>query len=138
MGSSLTLDYKQDEQGATVLYKAGVEFFYDGPTKPVRIWSRIGRRPVIAVGNSNGDREMLRFAGIQNGPALRVLLLHDDSDREFAYTAGAEAALDDAKANRSTLISMRDDRSTVFATRRATSRLQRERLRRCPWFYPWF
>ena len=40
-----------------------MEFFDDGPTKPTRIWSRIGRRPILAGGNSNGDIPMLRFAG---------------------------------------------------------------------------
>ena len=64
-----------------------------GPTKPVRIWSRIGRRPIVAVGNSNGDIPMLRFARGPARPALRLLLLHDDADREFDYTAGAEEAL---------------------------------------------
>ena len=48
-----------------------MDFFDDGPTKPVRIWSRIGRRPLVSVGNSNGDIEMLRFArhGLAHGPA---------------------------------------------------------------------
>ena len=45
-----------------LLYKSKIEFFDDGPTKPVRIWSRLGRRPLVAGGNSNGDIEMLRFA----------------------------------------------------------------------------
>ena len=58
-------------------------------SKPVRIWSRIGRRPIVAGGNSNGDIPMLRYAGGQARPALRLLLLHDDAEREFDYTAGA-------------------------------------------------
>jgi hypothetical protein len=91
-----------------------MEFFDDGPTKPVRIWSRIGRRPTLAVGNSNGDVPMLHFAGGPSGPALRLLLLHDDADREFDYMAGAEGALDQARAPGWTVISIRDDWSTVF------------------------
>ena len=75
-----------------------MEFFDDGPVKPVRIWSRIGRRPILAAGNSNGDIEMLQFAGGRSRPALRLLLLHDDDEREFAYTAGAEKALEHAEA----------------------------------------
>ena len=66
--------------------KAEMEFFDDGPTKPVRIWSRIGRRPVLAGGNSNGDVPMLRFARAATRPALRLLVLHDDAEREFDYT----------------------------------------------------
>jgi phosphoserine phosphatase len=114
IGSSLTLDYRHGAEGTGLLYKAQMEFFDDGPTKPVRIWSRIGRRPTVAVGNSNGDVPMLHFAGGPSGPALRLLLLHDDPDREFDYTAGAEEALDQARAHGWTVISMKNDWSTVF------------------------
>ena len=68
-------------------------FFDDGPIKPVRIWSRIGRRPILAAGNSNGDHEMLMYSGQPGAAALRLLVLHDDAEREFDYTAGAERAL---------------------------------------------
>jgi phosphoserine phosphatase len=116
IGSSLTLDYREGDDGGTdVLYKAQMEFFDDGPTKPVRIWSRLGRRPTVAGGNSNGDVPMLRFAGGADLPALRLLLQHDDADREFAYTAGAEDALDRARASGWTVVSMAHDWSTVFA-----------------------
>ena len=56
IGSSFALDYREGEEGTDVIYKSQMEFFDDGPTKPVRIWSRIGRRPIVAGGNSNGDR----------------------------------------------------------------------------------
>ena len=111
IGSSLKLDYA--EKDASVLYKAGMEFFDDGPTKPVRIWSRIGRRPILAFGNSNGDVPMLAFAG-GSRPALRLLLLHDDDEREVSYTAGAESALDRARAKAWTGVSMKDDWASVF------------------------
>jgi phosphoglycolate phosphatase-like HAD superfamily hydrolase len=116
IGSSLALDYREsDDDSRDVLYKGEMEFFDDGPTKPVRIWSRIGRRPVVAVGNSNGDMPMLRFARTAARPALRALLLHDDAEREFDYTAGAEEALDRARQAGWTVISIKDDWSTVFA-----------------------
>ena len=73
-----------------LLYKSKIEFFDDGPEKPVRIWSRIGRRPLIAGGNSNGDVPMLRFARRRRRDGLRLLVLHDDADREFDYVDGAE------------------------------------------------
>src|SRR5262249_19528972 len=104
-----------EEDDGALVYLAEPDVFDDGPAKPVRIWSRIGRRPIIAVGNSNGDAQMLRFAGGADRTALRMLLLHDDADREFAYTAGAETALTAAKAEGWTVISMRDDWTTVFA-----------------------
>jgi hypothetical protein len=73
-----------------------MDFFDDGPEKPIRIWSRIGRRPIVAFGNSNGDVPMLAFSGNPTTQALRLLLLHDDAEREFDYTAGAEHALETA------------------------------------------
>ena len=63
--------------------------------KPVRLWSRIGRRPILAAGNSNGDIEMLESR--TPAASLRLLVLHDDADREFDYTAGAEKALEQAR-----------------------------------------
>lgn len=115
IGSSLTLSYRELEDGTDVLYKPEMEFFDDGPEKPVRIWSRIGRRPLVSVGNSNGDIPMLRFARSPARPALRLLLLHDDAEREFSYTAGAERALERAAKQGWTLISIKNDWAAVFA-----------------------
>jgi hypothetical protein len=88
-------------------------FFDDGSTKPVRIWSRTGRRPILVGGNSNGDVPMLKFAS-RSGSGLALLFNHDDNN-EFAYTAGAEGALEQASDNGWTVISVRTDWSTVFA-----------------------
>ena len=116
IGSSLALDYHEgDDDTRSVLYKAEMEFFDDGPTKPGRIWSRIGRRPVLAGGNSNGDIQMLRFAHAGNRPSLRLLLLHDDAEREFDYTAGAEDVLAGAAGAGWTVISIKNDWANVFA-----------------------
>src|SRR5262245_46359885 len=54
IGSSNALKYQEDEHGGAVVYQAQPDVFDDGPVKPVRIWSRIGRRPIFAAGNSNG------------------------------------------------------------------------------------
>ena len=106
IGSSLMLDYRGDG----LVVKKGLDVFDDGPVKPVRIWGRIGRRPALACGNSNGDIPMLRFAGAGGLEPLRLLLRHDDGEREVAYDAGAEEAL----AAGFTVISMKNDWSTVF------------------------
>ena len=115
IGSALGLDFDGDGDDTRLLYKSKIEFFDDGPQKPVRIWSRTGRRPLVAGGNSNGDVPMMRFAGTGDRAGLRLLVLHDDADREFAYTAGAEDALDRAKAPGWTVVSIKDDWGTVFA-----------------------
>ena len=115
VGSSNALRYTDDDDGGSISYLAEPDVFDDGPTKPVRIWSRIGRRPILAVGNSNGDVPMLRYAGGRSRPALRLLVAHDDAEREFAYTAGAEQALERAGAEGWTVVSVKDDWATVFA-----------------------
>ena len=92
-----------------------MDVFDDGPMKPVRIWSRIGRQPILAGGNSNGDIPMLQYAGGAARPGLRLLVLHDDPEREFDYTAGAEKSLEIAEAQGWTVVSMKDDWARVFA-----------------------
>jgi hypothetical protein len=113
IGSALGLEYRGDGDTHSLLYKAAMDFFDDGPEKPVRIWSRIGRRPILSGGNSNGDVPMLAYSGREGSPALRLLLLHDD-EREFSYTAGAEQALEVAGQQGWTVVSMKDDWTEVF------------------------
>lgn len=105
IGSSVGLDFVDGDLRTT----NRPEFLDDGPVKPVRIWGRTGRHPIFAAGNSNGDIEMLEFTR-----GLRLLVLHDDAEREFDYTAGAEKALGLAKSDGWTVVSMKNDWATVF------------------------
>jgi phosphoglycolate phosphatase-like HAD superfamily hydrolase len=113
IGSSVGLDFKDGR----LLTTSRPEFLDDGPIKPVRIWGRTGRRPILAAGNSNGDIAMLQYTqGVGPArPSLCMLVRHDDADREFDYVAGAEKALDEAKAKGWTVVSIRNDWTTVFA-----------------------
>jgi phosphoglycolate phosphatase-like HAD superfamily hydrolase len=115
IGSTVALAYEDDDDGGNVIRKAELDILDDGAVKPVRIWSRIGRRPILAAGNSNGDIEMLRYAGGPSRPALRLLLLHDDAEREFAYVAGAERSLSLAQEQGWTVASIKNDWNRVFA-----------------------
>jgi len=115
VGSSNALQYVDGPDGGAIVYLAKPDVFDDGPIKPVRIWSRIGRRPILAFGNSNGDIPMLKFTGGGGRPALRLLLLHDDKAREFDYVAGAEKSLELAKSDGWTVVSIKNDWTTVFA-----------------------
>jgi len=115
IGSALGITYSYEGGQSALMYKGAMDFFDDGPEKPIRIWSRIGRRPILAFGNSNGDVPMLAYAGSNSLPALRILLLHDDSEREFDYVAGAEQALDVAKQENWTVVSIKNDWAQVFA-----------------------
>src|SRR5512132_4141006 len=115
IGSSSALEYTSDEGGGTITHKAEADYLDDGPQKPIRIWSRTGRRPLLAAGNSNGDIPMLDFAQRHDKVAtLRLLVLHDDADREFDYTSGAEQALEKAKTTDWTVVSIKNDWATVF------------------------
>ena len=96
------------------MQRADLDVINDGPDKAVQIWNVSGRRPILAAGNSNGDLAMLTFAGGASLPALRLLVVHDDADREFAYIAGAEQAMAAVQAHGWTAISMKDDWRTVF------------------------
>jgi phosphoserine phosphatase len=114
IGSSTSLAYEQDGHGGRIVRKPELDVLDDGPAKPVRIWSRVGRRPILAAGNSNGDLPLLRFATRPGRPGLPLLVLHDDRAREFDYTTGAEQALQQARADGWTVVSVNSDWATVF------------------------
>ncbi len=114
IGSATTLSYTSNDRGGTITHNAQADYLDDGPQKPIRIWSRTGRRPVLAAGNSNGDIQMLEFTAHEDKPVLRLLVVHDDAEREFDYTSGAERALAIAERCGFTLISMKNDWATIF------------------------
>ena len=131
IGSSSTLAYTSDEHGGTITHQPEADYLDDGPEKPVRIWNRTGRRPLLAAGNSNGDVAMLEFTHHADKPTLRLLVLHDDAEREFDYTAGAEQALEQPKpaAGRWSASRTTGSRSSPPPHRRRT---ERRRGRRSP------
>jgi phosphoglycolate phosphatase-like HAD superfamily hydrolase len=114
IGSSAALSYTPDEHGGTITRQAAADYLDDGPEKPVRIWTRTGRRPIFAAGNSNGDIEMLDFAQHADKPSLRLLVLHDDADREFDYVTGSERALERATSSGWIVVSIKNDWIEVF------------------------
>ena len=114
IGSSAALSYASDDRGGTITHTAAPEYLDDGPQKPIRIWSRTGRKPLLAAGNSNGDVPMLHYTQHEDKPSMRLLVLHDDGEREFDYTAGAEQALEQADSSGWTVVSIKDDWTTVF------------------------
>jgi phosphoserine phosphatase len=114
IGSTAALAYTSDEGGGTITHLAEADYLDDGPEKPIRIWSRTGRRPLLAAGNSNGDVPMLHFSQHPGKPCLRMLVLHDDAAREFDYTTGAEQALERAAGEGWTVVSIKDDWTRVF------------------------
>ena len=112
IGSSVALEYDRDRH--TIVHQAALGIFDDGPEKAVRIWSRLGRKPILACGNSNGDIEMLDFAS-GSSTFLDMLILHDDAVNEFSYVVGAEKAVDQAARRGWTIVSMKNDWRRVFS-----------------------
>jgi phosphoserine phosphatase len=92
----------------------------EGAPKPVNIQAHVGRRPILAAGNSAGDREMLEYATTGPRPALGLVVDHDDAEREFAYVGAsvtdpdAEPVMVTARRLGWTCVSMRDDWLRVF------------------------
>jgi hypothetical protein len=87
--------------------------------KPVGIHEHIGRRPIAAFGNSDGDLQMLQYTGAGSGTRFCLYVHHDDSSREYAYDrtdhlAKLDKGLDEAAAKGWTVVSMKDDWKTVF------------------------
>jgi phosphoserine phosphatase len=114
IGSATTLAYTSDEGGGTITHAPAPDYIDDGPEKPIRIWSRTGRRPLLAAGNSNGDIPMLEFTQHEASPVLRLLVLHDDAEREFDYTSGAEQALEEPPRTTGRSPASRTNWATVF------------------------
>ena len=112
IGSSVTFKYSEDDQGAVqVLRTKEIEQpIDDGPGKPLHIHRAIGRKPIMAAGNSDGDIHMLKYAG----SGLRLLVHHDDAEREYAYDGGSEKALQLAAQDGWLVVSMKNDWKIVF------------------------
>ncbi|VVE07749.1 HAD family hydrolase [Pandoraea iniqua] len=119
VGSQEKLQYQARDGKPALIRKPGFDVFDDGPVKPVSIFRAIGRRPVLAIGNSDGDREMIEYTTGGDGPSLGVLIHHDDSVREFAYdrashTAKLDKAWDQATRAGWVVVSMKKDWTTIF------------------------
>lgn len=114
LGSATALAWSPGPEGGAIVRKPSLALLDDGPQKPLQIWGHVGRRPLLAAGNSNGDLPMLEFAHRSDGGTLRLLVDHDDADREFAYASGAEKALDEAAKRGWTVVSMKNDFATMF------------------------
>ena len=114
VGTTVALEYRVEDGVGNVYHTPKLEVLDDGPTKVVRIWSRIGARPILAAGNSNGDQQMMEYVAQSKHPSLCLLVNHDDSERDIAYTAGAEQVLEAATARKWTVVSVKNDWKTVF------------------------
>ena len=114
IGSGLSLTYRENGDGGDLLTKVYLDVFDEGPAKPESIWSHIGKRPILAAGNSSGDIQMLQFANKPPRPLCAYSSGTMTQHREFDYSLGAEKSLELAKQYGWTIVSIRDDWKTVF------------------------
>ena len=107
--------------GKPVLTRAPkVVFVDDGPGKPIGIYRQLGRRPIAAFGNSDGDLQMLKVTAAGAGRRLMLIVHHDDAEREVAYDRQShigklDKAWDEAKAGNWIVVSMKSDWKRIFA-----------------------
>jgi len=119
VGSIVETKFELKEGAPTLVREPKVAFVDDGAGKPVGIYRAIGRRPIAAFGNSDGDLQMLQFAAIGDGRRLAVIVHHDDTEREYAYDRESrigrlDKALDEAKARKWVVVSMKDDWKRIY------------------------
>jgi phosphoglycolate phosphatase-like HAD superfamily hydrolase len=120
VGSSGVVKFEVGADGAVQLIKeAKVEFIDDGPGKPVGINRFIGRRPIFAFGNSDGDLQMLQYTAAGPGARFMGLVHHTDAEREWAYDRAShigklDKALNEAIAKGWTVVDMKTDWNAVF------------------------
>ena len=120
VGSSGVVKFQTGANGKPELLKLSkIEFVDDGPGKPVGINRFIGRRPIFAFGNSDGDLQMLQWTMAGNGLRFAGLVHHTDAEREYAYDRESKVgkldkALDAATANGWVVVDMKQDWNKVF------------------------
>jgi phosphoglycolate phosphatase-like HAD superfamily hydrolase len=121
VGSSGVVKFQIGPDGKPELIKeAKIEFIDDGPGKPVAINRFIGRRPIFAFGNSDGDLQMLQWTAAGDGRRFLAILHHTDAEREWAYDRQSpigrlDKALDEAKTRGWTVVDMKLDWRKVFS-----------------------
>ena len=118
IGSSIKVEFELREGGPALVRKAEVDFIDDKAGKPVGIHKYIGRRPVLAFGNSDGDLQMLKWTAAGEGPSLMGIVHHTDAEREWAYDREShigklDTALDEARTRGWLLVDMARDWDTV-------------------------
>jgi hypothetical protein len=119
VGSSGKLKFEMRDGQPVLVKLPEIDFIDDKDGKPIGINEHIGRRPVMAFGNSDGDLQMLQYTGAGSGARFCLYVHHDDAEREYAYDrkdplARLDKGLDEAVAKGWTVVSMKDDWKTIF------------------------
>jgi len=114
IGSNIQLAYVSDSLGQRLIRTNKVISANDKHIKPANIGLHIGKKPIFAAGNSDGDYEMMEYTLSGNGPSMAILVHHDDEKREYKYMHGAEKAVEDANTKGWHVVSMKKDFKQIF------------------------
>ena len=119
IGSSIVTNFERRGGKPVLVRQPKISFFNDKEGKPVAIQHYIGRRPIAAFGNSDGDLQMLQWTTAGDGPRFGLLMHHTDAEREWAYDRKSsigrlDKALDEAQARGWTVVDMKSNWKTVF------------------------
>ncbi len=119
VGSSGVVRFEMRPDGPVLLKEPKLEFLDDGPGKPVGINRFIGRRPILAFGNSDGDLQMLQWTAAGSGRRFMGIVHHTDADREWAYDRQShigklDKALDEGQARGWTIVDMKKDWKSIY------------------------
>ena len=115
VGSSLQYEFQQTSPiTGDLIRKAEMVTFDDKELKPVNIQRYIGKRPIMAVGNSDGDLAMFQYTAGGKRPYLNLLIVHDDAEREYDYLSGTDAVMAAAAQSPWMFVSIKQNFKTVF------------------------
>ena len=119
IGSSIKTKFEMHDGKPVLVRLPEINFIDDKTGKPVGINEHIGRRPIAAFGNSDGDLQMLQWTTAGEGLRLALIVHHTDADREWAYDrkshiGNLDKALDEANANGWTVVDMKKDWKRIF------------------------
>ena len=119
VGSSVRTKFELRDGVPVLMRLPEVNFVNDGVGKPVGINQHIGRRPIAAFGNSDGDLPMLQWTMSESGARFALLVHHTDAEREWAHDRKSpfgrlDKALDEAQAKGWTIVDMKNDWKTIF------------------------
>lgn len=120
IGSTIKLRYDLDNDKPVLRRLSEIEFIDDGPGKPVAIGRLIGKRPIFAAGNSDGDLQMLQWTTLASGPRFGLIVHHTDGEREWEYDRQSmvgklDKALDEAPRRGWTIVDMKKDWATIYS-----------------------
>ncbi len=119
MGSSVISEFQVKDDKPVLVRTPKIDLINDKAGKPVGIDGHIGRRPILAFGNSDSDMQMIEYTMAGEGQRLGLFVHHTDADREYAYDRDShvgtlDKALDHARANDWIIVSMKNDWQKVF------------------------